>query len=175
MIPVTVRMTRAGEWRERRDLRLEMLADTPIAFGDTLAAASAFPDSEWMSRAERAKSPGNCCAVAITEEGRWVGTMSAFLTSPTRALLVTVYVSPGFRGADAGIADRLLDEVERWVGHETSATEFALDVHEENHRAIAFYLRRGFEPTGNTHPYPLDPSALEREFVKPMGSAPAVD
>lgn len=160
-------MARADEWRERRDLRLEMLADTPIAFGDTLERARGYGDDEWRDRARSAVRPGSCSAVAVVG-GRWVGTMGAFTAGAGRAVLVTVYVSPGWRGRDAAVADRLLDAVEGWVRDETPAVSLALDVHEDNARAIAFYRRRGFAPTGRSHPYPIDGTRRELELEHPV-------
>jgi len=43
-----------------------------------------------------------------------------------------------------------------------------LEVHESNARAIAYYERRGFTRTGNTVPYPLDPTANELEMELPL-------
>lgn len=164
---ITIRMTTATEWRERRELRLEMLADTPIAFRDALETARGFSEEQWRFWARRAVSPGNCTAVAVADR-TWVGTMSAFVAADTRAVLVTVYVSPAFRGRPLRVADRLLDYVEQWVAARTTARALVLTVHEDNNAAQAFYRRRGFEPTGRTEPYPLDPSRSELEFQKPV-------
>ena len=90
----------------------------------------------------------------------------------TGPLLVGVYVAPGHRGRDAGVADALLDAVERWAaGH---GTTLRLHVHEDNPRALAFYERRGFVRTGHTEPYGLDPTRSEIEMVEQLdGASPA--
>jgi GNAT superfamily N-acetyltransferase len=164
---VTVRRTTADDWRRVRDLRLEMLADTPHAFGETLAAAQPLDEQAWRLRGARGTSATGVFLTAVDEgDGRWLGTMGGYLPAPGRPVLVGVYVTPSSRGAASGVADALLDGVVEWArGH---GTELFLQVHEANDRAIAFYRRRGFEPTGATSPYPLDPSALERELRLPL-------
>lgn len=165
---VDIRLTTPDEWRERRDLRLEMLEDTPLAFGDRLESARRYSEADWQSRAARAVAPGNCQAAAVTPDGRWVGTMGAFVGRDGRAVLVTVYVTPVFRGRAAGVADRLLEFVEQWVRDSTDATELILEVHEQNETAMRFYRRHGFVPTGHTQPYPLAPAQREIEFGKSL-------
>ncbi|MBD8728847.1 GNAT family N-acetyltransferase [Frigoribacterium sp. CFBP 13707] len=164
---VTVRPTTADDWREVRDLRLEMLADTPRAFGETLAAAQPLDEQAWRLRAARGTSATGVFLAAVDEaDGRWLGTMGGYLPEPGHPVLVGVYVTPTSRGAAAGVADALLDGVVEWArGH---GDALFLQVHEANDRAIAFYRRRGFAPTGATSPYPLDPTALERELRLPL-------
>jgi phosphate-selective porin len=41
-----------------------------------------------------------------------------------------------------------------------------LDVHADNHRAHAAYVKRGYVLTGNTLPYDLDPAQTELEMIK---------
>ncbi|MFH8384263.1 hypothetical protein ACH4E7_25510 [Kitasatospora sp. NPDC018058] len=41
-------------------------------------------------------------------------------------------------------------------------------MHEENHRAAAFYRRRGFTYTGGETPYALDPEARILEMALPL-------
>ncbi len=41
-------------------------------------------------------------------------------------------------------------------------------MHEDNPRAEAFYLRRGYRLTGATRPYDLDPATSEREMVRAL-------
>jgi GNAT superfamily N-acetyltransferase len=161
---VTVRRTTGSDWEALRGLRLEMLRDTPIAFGETLEAALAHGEPEWRMRAARGDSAGTVNLAAIAD-GRWVGTMGAYVpNSSTGAMLVGVYVSPEFRGA--GVADALLAEVEAWAAQRGPA--LTLHVHETNLRARAYYARRGFAKTGAVHRYVLDPTAREIEMRKTL-------
>lgn len=162
-----IRRTVGDDWREVRDLRLEMLRDTPIAFGETVQDALGHSDSEWRMRADRGTAAHGITLVAIDPAGRWVGTMGGYVPdSTTGALLVGVYVSPDHRGREAGVFDALLIVIEEWA--RTEGTVLTLHVHEDNSRARAAYLRRGFTETGHRVQYVLDASAKEIEMVKPL-------
>jgi ribosomal protein S18 acetylase RimI-like enzyme len=158
---------RAEQWRELRALRLEMLADEPLAYVESLAAAQQVSDDEWQARAVRYTADGSLDLVAVRRsDGQWVGTMSSFVEDG-RAWLVAVYVAPGHRGRTSAVADALLDGVEQWVadhGHR----QLWLEVHEANPRAQAFYRRRGYRLTGQTRPYDLDPNGDELEMVRDL-------
>jgi GNAT superfamily N-acetyltransferase len=154
-----------SNWAQLRDVRLEMLADTPLAYVERLAEAQAHGEDEWRFRARRAASPGSI-GVAAVESGsdRFIAVMhGATFRDDGRPLLVSVYVAPGYRGREHGVADALLDRVEAWARAEGHA-ELYLQVHESNQRAIGFYRRRGYVCTGVTEPYPLDESQTELEM-----------
>jgi len=167
-----VRRTSETDWPNVRALRLEMLADTPLAYGETLETALARPEAEWRMRAARGDGPGTTAVAAIDgDTGQWIGTMGGFLGGfgSTGPLLVGVYVAPGSRGRTSGVADALLDAIEDWArGH---GTTLSLHVHEDNARAITFYERRGFTYTGRSAPYDLAPSRLELEMRRELSPA----
>jgi len=162
----TVRQVEEQDWVRLRALRLEMLADTPIAYLETLATAEGHPVSHWRRQARG--RPSGVKLVAEADDGRWLGTMSGILAEgvPT---LVAVYVAPDARGAGAGVTDALLTAIERWAARH--GDQLRLEVNELNGRAIEAYRRRGFVLTGRTTPYPLDPPSLELEMVKPIGGS----
>jgi GNAT superfamily N-acetyltransferase len=166
---VDIAPMRPSQWRELRALRLEMLADSPLAFVEALAAAEGLSDEEWQARAVRYTAPGSLNLVAAERDcGGWVGTMSAYVDNEaSRACVVAVYVTPGHRGEDTGVADALLDRVEEWARDQGHA-ELWLEVHEDNLRAQAFYLRRGYRFTGASRPYDLDPAGRELEMVRTL-------
>jgi GNAT superfamily N-acetyltransferase len=160
-----IHRTVAADWREVRTLRLEMLADTPIAFGETLDAALGHTEREWRMRGARGTSEHGITLVAIDPAGRWVATMAGYVPNPaTGPNLVGVYVSPDHRGPEAGVFDLLLGAIEEWARGEGDV--LTLQVHEDNARARAAYLRRGFTETGRRVPYPLDTAAEQIEMVK---------
>ncbi|AMB60077.1 GNAT family N-acetyltransferase [Microterricola viridarii] len=166
-----VRRTTEQDWAEIRALRLEMLADTPHAYLETVADAAARDESGWRRRAARTAGPGAISLAAIltdgAEAGRWVGTMAAILpVGAAGARLVGVYVSPGWRGATSGVSDALLDGIEEWAG--LHGDVLTLEVHQDSTAARRFYKRRGFEETGAVQPYPLNPKQLELEMAKPL-------
>ncbi|WP_165068125.1 GNAT family N-acetyltransferase [Marisediminicola senii] len=161
MKDVTIRPTTADDWQQVRDLRLEMLRDTPEAYVETVDAALQHNEAEWRMRGERGTSDTGTALVAIDHTGRWVGTMRASFFDPAEPpMLLGVYVAPSHRGRGAGVADALLDQIEDWAAQH--ADELKLSVHENNDRARAFYERRGYTLTGHTEPYPLD--VTQREF-----------
>ncbi|NHC13777.1 GNAT family N-acetyltransferase [Motilibacter sp. E257] len=146
-----------------------MLADTPLAFTETLEQSRAFDEREWRRRARRGSAGRGVATFAARDAaGRWVGTMGGVIESAGQALLVSVFVVPEHRGG--GVADLLLDEVLRWAHVEAGATRIRLLVHEANPRAAAFYARQGFVRTGRTEAYPLDPTAREVEMARPLGA-----
>ena len=161
---VTIRRTTESDWEALRGLRLEMLRDTPIAFGETLETALAHGEAEWRMRAARGDSAENINLAAIVGD-RWVGTMAAFVPdSDTGALLVGVYVSPDFRGG--GVTDALLAEIEAWAAQR--GPTLSLHVHEKNARARAYYAKRGFAKTGAVYRYVLNAQEREIEMRKTL-------
>ncbi|WP_395297620.1 GNAT family N-acetyltransferase [Kitasatospora hibisci] len=167
---VAYRIERIGteDWERLRRVRLAQLLDTPTAFMETHARALAFGEDEWRSRAARVNEPGAIGLVAVDEAGEWVGTMISFASGPESAVLVGVWVDPEHRGRERGVTDRLLDGVVRWARTEAGARRLVLTVHEDNPRATAFYRRRGFEFTGESEPYGLDPGSLLVEMALPL-------
>ncbi|WP_104082892.1 N-acetyltransferase [Cryobacterium sp. Y11] len=162
-----IRPTAADDWREIRELRLEMIRDTPTAYTETLETAVSHGEAEWRMRAQRGASGNGIAIAAIAESGRWIGTMAGFVPDPeTGAILVGVYVAPDFRGIKMGLTDALLNTVEDWARKE--GDQLTLQVHEDNIRAQKAYVRRGFMATGHTVAYNLDPSKKELEMTKTL-------
>ncbi|AMM18993.1 hypothetical protein AX769_01110 [Frondihabitans sp. PAMC 28766] len=162
---VTIRSLVEEDWRDLRAIRLEMLADTPIAFGETFDTASRRAEPEWRMRARRGHEPNQASFVAIDDATmRWAGVMAGYIPPGAGPLLVGVYVTPDFRGQDAGVADALLAAVEEWARGFGPTLE--LDVHEDNPRAIRFYERQGFRDTGRRLTYDLEPGGLEWRMEK---------
>lgn len=161
----TLHRMRAEDWTAFREIRLQMLRDTPLAYLETIDDALGHPDAEWLFRTTRAAAPGNIGVAAVGPEGTWVGVMNGFLPAPDTAKLVGVWLHPEHRGPAGGAATLMLDAVVRWAREETGAERLVLLVHEDNLRAIAFYRRGGFVPTGHREPYPLDRSRSELEMA----------
>lgn len=165
-----IRRTTPDDWRQVRELRLEMIRDTPAAYVETLEQAEVHDEAEWRRRGARGHAEHGISVVAVAPSGRWVATMGGFVPDAASGpLLVGVYVAPDVRGREVGLADAMLTTVEDWA--RTEADRLTLHVHEDNARARAFYLRRGFVATGRTLPYPLAPEQREVEMVRDLGSA----
>ncbi|CAN5155580.1 hypothetical protein BH11ACT2_BH11ACT2_12550 [soil metagenome] len=167
---ITIREIEPDDWRQYRALRLRMLEEIPLAFGETVATALARSDAGWVARVrEYALGGAHGTGVrlgAVDATGEWVGTMGGYLSprDELRPMLVGVYVVPRLRGSAAGVTDALLARVEQWArGH---GAVLLLHVHFDNERARAAYRKRGFVEDGVTIPYALDASQLELEMVK---------
>ena len=162
---VRIRPVRSDEWEKVRDLRLEALKDTPIAFGERYEDAVRLSDEVWRVRTARsARGQTTTKWVAEAADGRWVGTMTGYKDGARDGWVIAVYVAPDFRGRAAGVTDRLLDAVLDWGRNEAGVARLVLEVREDNEAARRFYTRRGFAETGNTQPYPLDPAFKEIEM-----------
>lgn len=143
MQPFRLRTTTELDWQRVRDLRREMLQDSPLAFAQTLEDARAMDEEEWRTRGERGLSATGTVVVAETDEGRWLGTMGGHLADDgSGPWLVGVYVTPSARGRRGGVAPRLLSFVERWA--RKHADTLSLEVHDKNLGARRFYERHGF-------------------------------
>jgi len=161
-----IRTTRQEDWEAVRDLRLEMLRDSPLAYGETLENALRVDETSWRMRAARGESTAQTAIVAI-EGDRWIGTMGCYLPDATTGpMLVGVYVAPDRRGDDAGVTRALLDEIEHWAAGRGDTLR--LEVHEANPRARRFYEKLGFTLTGRSREYELAPGGLELEMIKPL-------
>ncbi|HVB52190.1 MAG TPA: GNAT family N-acetyltransferase [Acidimicrobiales bacterium] len=140
---LVVRRTLSDDWSELRDIRLEALRDTPDAFGSTYEEALAFSDDEWRTFAQKR------CFYLAERDARVVGMISGGLNDahPGTHWMYGMFVTPLERGT--GTAQRLVSEVDDWARGE-GASELFLHVGSTVARARAFYLKLGFEPTGET-------------------------
>jgi predicted GNAT family acetyltransferase len=155
-----------------RALRLEMLADTPIGYAETLADAQSRPLEKWADRA--AGQASGCEQTRYIAEcgGRFVATAGGLADGP-RTAIVGVYVAPALRGT--GLLARVLQPVAAWSTG-CGRAEVYLDVAVENPRAIAAYTRLGFVPTGISKPHQVYPDITEIELARSaVWPAAAVD
>lgn len=161
-----VRRVVAGDWQAYRELRLEALKDSPLAFVEQYDDAAARPDQFWRERVEGAADGATSCTFVADAGGRLVGKAGCFVetegTGAVAAHVVGVYVTPPYRGT--GAAESLLSATVAWAHTRAGATRVRLFVMETNERATAFYRRIGFVLTGGTMRYPPDPSYTEFEM-----------
>lgn len=135
---VRVEVVTADGWRVWRDLRLEGLIDTPIGFGRLHAEEVLFTEAQWREGMER---PGR--KIMAYDADRAIGMAGGFVRpEDARPTLYAVYVTPPARGA--GVLTALVDDISAWC----APVPLRLDVHVDNHRAHAAYLRLGFVETG---------------------------
>ena len=150
----SVRAFLPHEWRIYRELRLRALADSPDAFGRTLAEEKGRPDTEWSSRlASGADKRWNLPLVAeIGADAIGLAWGRIEPSEPEVAKLYQMWVDPKFRRLGAG--QMLLQAVIGWA-RDANARYLALGVTCGDSPAIRLYSGAGFKPIGE--PEPLRP------------------
>ena len=164
-----VRRIRADEGQRLRSIRLAALADSPGDATTTVARTAARSDDHW-SEAAAANSSGGLQATFFatpdapaSEDSDPIGLLGAYANESGIVNLVGLWSAPGYR--DIGVATALLDAVADWA-RSIGADRLRLWVVERNEFARAFYLGEGFEPTGATIPYELDPRIKQVAMVR---------
>lgn len=162
---VTIRPIRPDEGAAFRAIRLRALADSPAAFGSTLADTAARPPSYWDARARGDTGHQESALFVAEVPGGWVGLVGCFGPAPgdpPDAELISMWVDPGWRGR--GIGQRLVERVVDWA-RQRGMESVVLWVTEGNMPAAALYERCGFRDTGDTQTLPSDETRRERKMV----------
>ena len=145
-----VRSFREDEWPTYRRLRLQSLAESPDAFGSTLAREESMDDDHWRDRLGRGVgSEANLPLVAEMNEDAAGLAWGRLEPDPECVRLYQMWVAPPFRRF--GLAAMLLETVIRW-GREADRKVFELSVSSHNLPAVRLYQRAGFEPFGTLTP-----------------------
>jgi len=169
-----VRRIRPDEGPRLRAIRLAALADAPGDATTTLARAEARSAEHW-DEAALANASGGLQATffaepadgagAVDDGAEPIGLIGAYANESGIVNLVGLWSAPGYR--DVGVAPALLDAVASWA-RTIGADRLRMWVVERNDFAKAFYLDQGFEPTGASIPYELDPRLKQVAMVKPL-------
>ncbi|MFT3925387.1 MAG: GNAT family N-acetyltransferase [Myxococcales bacterium] len=141
MNPLASRRLSPDDWALWRELRLQALAESPHAFGSTLADWQGRADAEQRWRARLRDVPFN---VVVQRGGTWAGMASGTTCQTNTVELLSMWVAPWARGAGAG--DHLVREVAEWARAQ-SARQLVLRVYVGNAAALSLYRRNGFEQT----------------------------
>jgi GNAT superfamily N-acetyltransferase len=128
----------ADDWARLRDVRLRALAESPEAFGSTLAREQLYTDEQWRSWQQSA-----AWFMAFDGE-RPVGLVGG-RHDPVEWLLIAMWVAPEVRGQ--GVGKRLLDAVVAEAARR-GASAVALHVTDRNLVARKAYERFGFVASG---------------------------
>lgn len=149
-----------------RALRLEMLADAPLAFLETIADAAARPHAEYAARIARTAIGTESAQFVADDAGRFVGHAGGVVDAddPTVSVIFAVYVTPSRRGT--GVLADLIDEVAAW-SRAARRPELLLEVVVGNDRAVRAYERLGFTDTGVRKPHPTIPTLTELQMRRP--------
>lgn len=163
----TVRRVKDADYATVFSLRLEMLADTPLAYLDTVAEHVARPASVWRDRiAGAAQGPERAQFLAIGEKGHLLGQAIGITYDqfPGSTVVVGVYVRPAARGGE--VLAGLIGAVAEWSrAHERET--LVLEVVEGNGRAERAYQKLGFVRTGRRVPHPVLPGLYEFAMARP--------
>jgi GNAT superfamily N-acetyltransferase len=146
----TLRTLPPDEWRTWRDIRLRALADTPDAFGSTLAQERTYQEADWR---EWLAEPA---VVAFDEHAAPVACGAVFVNAAGHAVVGAMWVQPDHRGR--GLSRQVLDVLVGWARERGLAVEIGVNV--ANPGARAAYEAYGFVPTG--HRYPLRDGSEQR-------------
>ncbi|MEV8507254.1 GNAT family N-acetyltransferase [Actinoplanes sp. NPDC051475] len=169
---LTVHRVTPEDAARMRALRLEMLADSPLAFLETLAQAAARPHADYRRRIVQASAGGQLAQFVADpgggpggpgRGGRLIGHAGGTVLPEESAATVVfaVYITPAHRGR--GVLASLMDAVAEW-SLSLSRRELMLEVVVGNDRAVRAYERLGFEDTGVRVPHPVLPGLQELQM-----------
>lgn len=152
-----------------REVMLRMYADSPAAFGETLAQAQARTDAGWAELAAMVSDPARYVAFLARHDGHSVGYIVGMrghyldgrldYDHTGTVTLGRMWVAPELRGT--GVSDQLFAAVAAWARGK-GASRLELQVTEDNARAIRCFERMGFAATGHHEPFPPNPQVRMR-------------
>jgi GNAT superfamily N-acetyltransferase len=167
---ITVLRVIPEHWQHLRAVRLIALAESPQAFGQTLAQAFAMLDADWQERCRLdATGAERACFIAWAQNDP-VGMAGTFLQKddPRTCAVWGMWTSPRVRRQ--GIGTQLLRAAEDWA-RAAGATRLTFWVSDANAEAAAFYRGQGYAPTGATSPMSSDPQTLAQLYARELNSA----
>jgi ribosomal protein S18 acetylase RimI-like enzyme len=159
----TVRRVTVADAARMRALRLEMLADSPLAFLETLAHAAARPHADYQRRIGQAATGDQLAQFVADPGGPLIGHAGGTVLpgDPDSTVVFAVYVTPASRGG--GVLAELVDSVAEW-SIAAGRKELMLEVVVGNNRAVRAYERLGFRDTGVRVPHPVTPALTELQM-----------
>ncbi|MDG4794240.1 GNAT family N-acetyltransferase [Micromonospora sp. WMMD1082] len=161
-----IRRVEPADAARMRALRLEMLADAPLAFLETIAEAAARPHAEYAARIALVSAGADTAQFVADPGGRLVGHAGGTVhpTEPKVTVLYAVYITPAWRGT--GLLADLVAGVAAW-SRACGRDELMLEVVVGNDRAYRAYQRLGFVDTGVRAPHPTIPALQELHMRRP--------
>ena len=155
--PVEIARAEERQWTHLRTVRLAALADTPTAFGSTLAREQEYDEQDWRAWTREA-------ATFLAFVGNEPIGIAAGIDGerPDERRLIALWVHPGSRGR--GVAAALVATVKDWA-HADGAVRLTLSVTRTNAAAVRLYRRLGFVETGASRPLPRDPALVEDQLA----------
>ena len=164
-----VRRVTAADAGRMRALRLEMLADHPLAFLETLEQAAARSHEAYRRRLAQAAGGGELAQFVADPGGRsrLIGHAGGTILpgSPTETVIFAVYVTPAYRGGK--VLAELVAAVSDW-SRASGRDRLMLEVVTGNARAVRAYEKLGFLDTGERVPHPVVPALTELRMRRPV-------
>lgn len=152
---VTIRQTEVADAARLRTLRLEALADAPIAFSADYDRSEAEPVERWERRINEANQSQQSVIYVAEADGELIGMTGLgrghWQKTEHGGVIWGVYVQPAWRGLH--IAEALIEACIAW-GRGLGMTVVKLGVTANNAPALRCYLRCGFTVYG------VDPQAI---------------
>lgn len=151
------------DWQRAKAIRLRALADTPDAFGSTLAEERDQPEAFWRARLAATDRVTYVADLGGQDVG--LAVCAPFDGLERTAGLFSMWTAPDARGK--GIGTALVHAVIGWA-RDRAFERLALDVADTNEPAIALYAKCGFVPTGevSTLPPPRTHITEHRRLLK---------
>ncbi|GIF40480.1 GNAT family N-acetyltransferase [Actinoplanes xinjiangensis] len=136
-----------------RALRLEMLADSPLAFLETLAQAAARPHESYRQRIRQSSEGPDTAQFIVDPGGPLLGHAGGTTVpgEPGCTVIFAVYLTPAHRGGK--MLGQLVEAVADWSAA-AGRDELLLEVVCGNDRAVRAYEKLGFTDTGVRLPHP---------------------
>ena len=162
-----IRAVVAGDADRLRALRLRALADAPDAFGSSLEAELAHPDSEWLDLARLSEDADEVAVFAAVDGERWVGMAGGHWYDREEGVagLWGMWVDPAARGR--GLGARLVAAVHEWAAAH-GARVLRLGVISGEGDPTRFYEGLGFAATGESGTLRRDPTRAFRHMARPV-------
>ena len=163
-----IREFQANEWPTYRELRLRALADSPEAFGSTLAGEQAHRESWWVDRLSAGVASATDLPLVTDVDGELAGLTWGRIEpeQPDTAHVYQVWVAPEARGRGAG--QMLLDTVIAWAkGQSVGSVELSVTCGDTPARRL--YERAGFVPFGAAEPIRPGSALLEQPLRLELG------
>jgi GNAT superfamily N-acetyltransferase len=143
-----VRRARADEWEMLREIRLAALADSPDAFGSTLAEERDAGEARWRGWITGEGWAGAVATFVADDAGPFLGMATGFRPDdrPDTGWLFAMWVRPERRSE--GIGRQLVAAVAAWAGG-FDVDQLLLHVTEGNDGVVRFYASCGFVGTSD--------------------------
>ncbi len=149
---VTVREVRESDLAQYRDLRLEALKSSPLAFGADYQESLSLSGSAWLERVRQNIGSHFAGLFVAEREGVLIGMTGVRrdygVKSQHNATIWGVYVRSSARGT--GLAGTLLAHAMLWA-QQMGVTRLELKVSTQNSNALKLYTKAGFEIAGTLH------------------------